>query len=152
MEPANLNTTPGDGPTLQDPSRPHSGMRFDHAGIATDDADRIATLYADLLGATIAHREVFEGMDVRFLDVGNGYLELLEPSADGPIADYLERGGPGIHHLAFRTGDVAAALEGAASAGVEPVDEEPRPGAWGHEVAFLHPRSTGGVLIEFVGH
>lgn len=127
-------------------------MEFDHAGIATEDADELAGLYGDLLEVQVAHEEVFDGMTVRFLDVGGGYLELLEPDEDGAIADYLERHGPGIHHLALRTDDAAAALERARDLGIEPIDDEPRPGAWGHEVAFLHPASTGGVLLEFVEH
>ena len=127
-------------------------MRFDHAGIATDDADALAELFEPLFDAPAVHEEEFDGMLVRFLDLGNGYFELLEPRGEGPIADYLEREGPGIHHLALATEDVEAALAEAREAGVEPIDEEPRPGAWGHEVAFLHPGSTGGVLIEFVHH
>jgi methylmalonyl-CoA/ethylmalonyl-CoA epimerase len=127
-------------------------MHFDHAGIATEDADGLSSLYADLLGADVAHRETFDGMEVVFLDLGGGYFELLEPLEDGPVASYLEKQGQGIHHLAVATGDVAAALDGAREAGVDLVDEQPRQGAWGHEVAFLHPASTGGVLLEFVEH
>ncbi|AUX08967.1 methylmalonyl-CoA/ethylmalonyl-CoA epimerase [Halalkaliarchaeum desulfuricum] len=125
---------------------------FDHAGIATREADELETLFGDLLGAPVAHRERFDGMDVIFLDLGNGYLELLEPHEGGTIDRYLERHGPGIHHLAFATGDIAAALDTARELGIDLVDEEPRPGAWGHEVAFLHPGSTGGVLVEFAEH
>ena len=127
-------------------------MEFDHAGIATQDAAALADQYAGLLDAGVAHEETFDGMAVVFLDLGNGFLELLEPVEDGTIARYLEDHGPGIHHLALRTGDVERALDRAREHGVEPIDEEPRPGAWGHEVAFLHPGSTGGVLLEFVQH
>ncbi|MFB6085119.1 MAG: methylmalonyl-CoA epimerase [Halorientalis sp.] len=128
-------------------------MEFDHAGIATDDADALVEQYATLFDVPVAHQERFDGMDVRFLDLGNGYFEVLEPLDDeGAIADYLDRNGPGIHHLALATADVAAALERAREAGVALIDEEPRDGAWGHDVAFLHPGSTGGVLIEFVQH
>jgi methylmalonyl-CoA/ethylmalonyl-CoA epimerase len=125
---------------------------FDHAGIATDDADALAALYADLLGCERAHEETFDGMAVIFLDVGNGYFELLEPHKGGTIARYLDEHGPGIHHLAVATEDIEAALDRARACGVDLVDEEPRPGAWGHEVAFLHPGSTGGILLEFVQH
>ena len=128
------------------------GMGFDHAGIATRDVDELEGLFGDLLGAPVAHSERFDGMDVVFLDLGNGYLELIEPHDGGPINRYLERNGPGIHHFAFATDDVAAALETARGMGIDLVDEEPRPGAWGHDVAFLHPGSTGGVLVEFVEH
>ncbi|WP_336345460.1 methylmalonyl-CoA epimerase [Halalkalicoccus ordinarius] len=127
-------------------------MYFDHAGIATDDADALAELFGDLFDTAVVHEEEFDGMTVRFLDLGNGYFELLESHEGGPIATYLERNGPGIHHLALATDDVESALEDAREAGVDLIDEEPRPGAWGHEVAFLHPGSTGGVLIEFVQH
>ena len=127
-------------------------MHFDHAGIATNDADGLADLFSDLLDLSIAHEESFEGMNVVFLDCENGYFELLEPEAEGTIATYLDRNGPGIHHLALATGDIAKALDRAQELGVERIDEEPRPGAWGHEVAFLHPKSTGGILIEFVEH
>jgi methylmalonyl-CoA/ethylmalonyl-CoA epimerase len=127
-------------------------MRFDHAGIATDDADGLADLYADLLGVDVAHRETFDGLDVIFLDLGNGYFELLEPVADGTIAAYLDEHGPGIHHLAVATEDVADALNRARELGIDLVDEQPRSGAWGHDVAFLHPGSTGGILVEFVEH
>lgn len=126
-------------------------MRFHHAGVATDDAEGIAFRYEDLLGCEIAHEEFFDGLRVVFLDLGTGYFELLEPrDEDGTIARYLEDHGPGLHHLALETDDVAAALEDAVEGGAEPIDDEPRRGAWGHEVAFLHPRSTGGVLLEFV--
>jgi methylmalonyl-CoA/ethylmalonyl-CoA epimerase len=138
-------------------------MEFDHVGVATDDAAALASLFGDLFDAPVVHEEVFDGMQVVFLRLGGGgtgadsptYLELLEPTADateGPIARYLDREGPGIHHVAVRTPDVAEALATARALDVEPVDDEPRPGAWGHRVAFLHPGSTGGVLVEFVEH
>ena len=127
-------------------------MRFDHAGIATDDADALAELFEAILGTPVVHEETFDGLRIVFLDCENGYFELLEPVEDGTVSRYIERHGPGIHHLALATEDVTAALETAREAGVGLVDEEPRPGAWGHEVAFLHPDSTGGVLVEFVEH
>ncbi|AGB16409.1 methylmalonyl-CoA epimerase [Halovivax ruber XH-70] len=127
-------------------------MQFDHAGIATEDATALAELFVDLCGVDVAHEETFDGMQVVFLDFGNGYLELLEPTEGGTIASYLEDNGPGIHHLAFETDDVAGAIERARELDITPIDEEPRPGAWGHDVAFLHPRDTGGILVEFVEH
>jgi methylmalonyl-CoA/ethylmalonyl-CoA epimerase len=126
-------------------------MRFDHVGVATRDAAALAGLFGDLLGAPVAHEETFDGMRIVLLELDDGgYLELLEPEAGGTIADYLDREGSGIHHVALATDDVAAALDRARDLGIDLVDEEPRPGAWGHEVAFLHPGSTGGVLVEFV--
>jgi methylmalonyl-CoA/ethylmalonyl-CoA epimerase len=136
-----------------DGGRDDRGPVFDHVGIATPDAGELAELLGGLLGAPVAHEETFDGMRVVFLAVGTGYLELLEPAAgdDGPIARHIDRRGPGIHHVAVRTPDLRGALDRAREAGVELVDEEPRPGAWGHDVAFCHPSSTGGVLLEFVG-
>lgn len=128
-------------------------MQFDHAGIATTDAEALAERFEQLFDATVAHQETFDGMDVRFLALENGYFELLEPiESEGAIASYLERNGPGIHHLAVATEDASAAIEQAVELGIEPIDESPRDGAWGHDVAFLHPNDTGGVLVEFVEH
>lgn len=126
-------------------------MHLDHAGIVSDDAAGLAEQYATLLDAPVAHRETRDGMGLVFLDLGNAYFEVIEPLGDeGPIADYLADHGAGLHHLALATDDVAASLAHARDHGVEPIDDDPRPGAWGHDVAFLHPRSTGGVLLEFV--
>ncbi|MUW13413.1 methylmalonyl-CoA epimerase [Halorubrum sp. CBA1125] len=128
-------------------------MRFDHVGVATRDAADLADRFCGLLGATIPHEETFDGMRIVFLELDEGrYFELLEPVAGGTIADYLDREGAGIHHVALATDDLPAALDRARDRDVDLVDEEPRPGAWGHDVAFLHPRSTGGVLVEFVEH
>ncbi|WP_135533665.1 MULTISPECIES: methylmalonyl-CoA epimerase [Halostella] len=127
-------------------------MQFDHAGLATEDADDLAALYADLFDAPVVHEEDLDDLRVVFLDLGNGYFELLEPIDDGTVARYLDRNGPGIHHLALETDDIEAALDAARDRGVDLIDDEPRPGAWGHDVAFLHPKSTGGILVEFVEH
>jgi methylmalonyl-CoA/ethylmalonyl-CoA epimerase len=127
-------------------------MRFDHVGVATEDAEGLAFLYEDLFGCSIAHEERFEELEIIFLEFDNGYFELLEPTDDGTIARYLEENGDGIHHVAIETEDIGEALETAEAAGVELIDSESRQGAWGHRVAFLHPGSTGGVLIEFVEH
>lgn len=127
-------------------------MRFDHAGIATTDAEGMAFLYEDLLGCPIAHEERFEELRILFLELENGYFELLEPQDEGTIARYLDEQGDGIHHIGLRTDDIEGALETAEAAGVERIDQEPRRGAWGHRIAFLDPGSTGGVLLEFVEH
>ncbi len=127
-------------------------MHFDHAGIATEDARELAALYEDLFGLEAVHEEAFDGMRVVFLEVGDGYLELLEPLEEGTISRYLEANGAGIHHLALATDDIDAALDRAREHDVTLIDEEPRPGAWGHSVAFLHPKDTGGILVEFVEH
>lgn len=125
-------------------------MRVHHVGVATRDAASLAKRYEALLEATTVHEERFDGMEVVFLDLDGQYLELLEPRADGVIDRFLDERGPGVHHVAYETDDVEGALERARDLGVERIDESPRPGAWGHEVAFLHPNSTDGVLIEFV--
>ena len=128
-------------------------MHLDHAGIATRDTDSLIFLFEDIVDAELVHEELLDGMKILFLDVGGDYLELIEPtSEDGPIASFLDESGPGIHHLAFAVDDIDAALERARDRGVELIDSEPRPGAWGHDVAFCHPKSTGGVLVEFVEH
>lgn len=128
-------------------------FRLDHVGVAVDS---LATAIAELepvLGATATPAEVVadQGVRVRFLGEGPGRLELLEAtSADSPIARHLERRGPGLHHLAFRVPDLEDALRRLDAAGVRLIDRQPRPGAGGHLVAFLHPRSTAGVLIELI--
>ena len=128
-------------------------MHLDHVGVATDDAAQLADLFTDLFGASIEHEEEFEAMGVVFVELGDSYLELLEPLGDeGVIADFLDRNGPGIHHVAFAAEDLEESLGRARALGVDLIDEEPRPGAWDHDVAFLHPSSTGGVLVEFVEH
>lgn len=128
-------------------------MHVDHIGIATEDADALADLYGDLFHAPVAHEEEFGGMWVTFLEVDGAYFELLEPlDADSTIGRYLENYGAGLHHIALATTDIDSALTDAAEHGVELIDDAPREGAWGHKVAFLHPKSTGGVLVEFVEH
>lgn len=129
-------------------------MTLDHVGVATDDAAGLAAIYGDLVDATVVHEETFDGLRVVFLDTGAAGLELLEPidmDAEGPIQRFLDRRGPGLHHLAFAVDDVGAALERASAQGLVPIDEAPRPGARGRDVAFLHPDAAGGVLVEFVG-
>jgi len=125
-------------------------VSFDHLGVATESGADLAETFETLFDASLVHEERFGGMIVRFLDLGRGYFEILEPHETGTISQFLSRNGPGIHHVALRTADLDAALDRARDAGVELVDEEPRPGAWGHDVAFLHPNSTGGVLVEYV--
>lgn len=127
-------------------------MRFDHAGIATDDADTLSALFSDLFDTEVIHEETLDDLRVLFLDVGDGYFELLEPTDEGTVRRYLDENGPGIHHLALATPDIEAALSRASEQGIDLIDDEPRSGAWDHQVAFLHPKSTGGILIEFVQH
>ena len=128
-------------------------MHVEHAGIATQDAAALVELYTDLLDCELVHEEERDGMRLVFLDLGNTYFELIEPTdGESAIGSYLAANGPGIHHLAVEVDDIEAALAHARDLGVDLIDEEPRPGAWGHTIAFLHPESTGGVLLEFVEH
>lgn len=127
-------------------------MDFHHVGITTDDVGALAQRYERLLGLEVVHEEELHQLKVAFLPLGGGYLELIEPlEADGPIARYLEQADTAIHHVAVAVPDVEAALQRADEVGVSAIDEEPRPGAWGHQVAFLHPSDTGGVLLELCG-
>jgi methylmalonyl-CoA/ethylmalonyl-CoA epimerase len=127
--------------------------RIDHVGVAVDDLDQALTLYRDGLGMREEHRETVEQFDVEavLLEVGDGHIELLRPtSADSAVGRFLARDGAGVHHVAYRTADIDAALDSAREAGLRLIDEEPRTGIRGSRVAFLHPRSTGGVLTELV--
>ena len=127
-------------------------MALDHAGVVVDDVHAVADRYEALLDGETVHVEDLDELRLLFLDVDNTYVELIEPLDGGTIAGYLDANGPGIHHLAFATDDIEAALERAREQGIELIDEEPRDGAWGHDVAFLHPKSTGGMLVEFIEH
>ncbi len=125
-------------------------MRLHHVGIACEDVDRAADLFGTLLETPVCHQESLESVATTFLELPAGYLELLEPIGEGPVARFLEREGPGIHHLAFETPAIEERLATADAAGIELIDDTPRRGAMGHRVAFLHPGDTGGVLLEYV--
>lgn len=127
-------------------------MRFHHAGIAARDVARLTDFFEDLLDCEVAHEERFGDIQIVFLNLHGGYFELLEPKDGGVISRYLDSHGPGLHHVALETDDIEAALDHARELDVDLVDEQPRHGSWGHQVAFLHPNDTGGVLIEFVEH
>jgi methylmalonyl-CoA/ethylmalonyl-CoA epimerase len=127
--------------------------RIDHIGVAVEDLDEAVELYRDRFGMAEAHRETVEsfGVEAVLLDVGEGHVELLRPlSPDTNVGRFLERNGPGLHHVAYQTEDIDSALESVRAAGIELVDEEPRTGIRGSRVAFLHPKATGGVLTELV--
>jgi methylmalonyl-CoA epimerase len=124
---------------------------IDHVGLAVEDLDAAAELYGKLLGAVQVGRDVLPDTDVLMLAVGDSRIELVASRGpDTPVGKFLASRGPGMHHVAFAVDDVAAELARLREAGVELVDEEPRPGAFGHTVAFVHPHSTGGVLAELV--
>lgn len=127
--------------------------RIDHIGVAVEDIDAALALYGDSFEMELAHRETVEsqGVEAVLLDVGEGHVELLAPlGPDTPVGKYLAKNGPGLHHVAYAVDDIEAALVSIAAAGVQLIDSEPRVGIRDSRVAFLHPRSTGGVLTEIV--
>ncbi len=127
--------------------------RIDHIGVATDDLEGALALYEGTLGMPVAHRETVEsqGVEAVLLDVGEGHVELLRPlGPDTPVGKYLAKRGPGLHHVAYAVDDIDDALGKLKDAGVELIDSEARVGIRNSRVAFLHPRSTGGVLTEIV--
>jgi len=127
--------------------------RIDHIGVATDDLDGAIALYQDTLGMPVAHRETVEsqGVEAVLLDVGEGHVELLRPlGPETPVGKYLDKKGPGLHHVAYAVDDIDGVLAELKEAGIEMIDAEPRVGIRDSRVAFVHPRSTGGVLTELV--
>jgi len=127
--------------------------RIDHIGVAVDDLDEAIALYEQRLGMPVQHRETVEeqGVEAVLLGVGQSHVELLRPlGPDTAVGRFLERSGPGLHHVAYGTDDIQSALDDVRSAGLQLIDEQPRVGIRGSRVAFLHPKSTGGVLTELV--
>lgn len=128
-------------------------MKIDHIGIATAAIDGSVDFWRETLGLEAGEREEVSQQRVRvcMLPVGESQVELLEAtSADSPISKFVEKRGPGIHHIAFRVDDIRGKLAEMKDKGVRLIDEEPRTGAGGCLVAFIHPSSTGGVLLELV--
>jgi methylmalonyl-CoA/ethylmalonyl-CoA epimerase len=126
---------------------------LDHVGIAVASLDQAITLWEALVGAPAYGREIVEeqGVEIAFVGEGAGRIELLSPTrADSPIAVFLEKRGPGMHHVCYRVPDIAAALTAFEEQGFQLIDREARSGAHGHRVAFLHPRGCGGVLVELL--
>ncbi len=124
---------------------------LDHIGIAVADLDAALRFYRDALGLDVRPPEEVPSQQVRvhFAPLGESSLELLEAtSAESPIARFIEKRGPGIHHVTLRVADIRAALAQLRARGVRLIDESPRPGAEGALVAFVHPSATGGVLVE----
>src|SRR2546423_12741622 len=127
--------------------------RIDHVGVAVEDLDAAISLYEQTMEMELAHRETVEaqGVEAVLLDVGEGHVELLRPlGRDTAVGKFIEKRGPGLHHVAYAVGDIDAALASLKDAGVELIDSEARVGIRGSRVAFLHPRSTGSVLTEIV--
>lgn len=130
--------------------------RIDHIGVAVEDLDEAVALYSERFEMPVQHRETVEeqGVEAVLLGVGESHVELLRPlGPETAVGRFLARSGPGLHHVAYSTEDIESALERARAEGLTLIDERPRTGIRGTRVAFLHPKSTGGVLTELVeGH
>ena len=125
--------------------------RLTHIGIAVKSLDKSSELFARLLGARHDHTEEVAAQKVKaaFFRVGEGGIELLEPTGiDSPIARFIEKRGEGVHHLSFEVDDLDAEIARLKKEGFQMIDETPRAGADGFRIAFLHPKSTNGVLVE----
>lgn len=130
-------------------------MNLDHIGIATAKLDEALALWRDTLGLQVDCTEEVtqQGVRVAMLPVGDTHIELLEPLTDtSPVGKFLRNRGPGIHHIAIKVDDIRAALASLKKKGTRLIDETPRVGARGCLVAFVHPKSTNGVLLELVQH
>jgi len=126
---------------------------IDHVAIAVNDLEAAIAYYQDTFGCEVAHREVVErdGVEEALLKVADSYVQLLTPVRDdSPVAKYLEKRGEGLHHIGYRVNDCAAALERVKAQGHKVIDDAPRPGSRGTTVAFVHPKTAYGTLIELV--
>jgi methylmalonyl-CoA/ethylmalonyl-CoA epimerase len=126
---------------------------IDHVAIAVNDLEAAIAYYHDTFGCDVEHREVVEkdGVEEALLKVADSYIQLLTPSRpDSPVAKYMEKKGEGIHHVGYRVANCAEALESVKAHGYKVIDEAPRPGSRGTTVAFVHPKTAFGTLIELV--
>jgi len=124
-----------------------------HLGVAVSDLDEAVDTYSRLFGAELEHRETVadQGVEAASMRIGSGRIELLAAlGPDTPVGKFLAKRGPGMHHVAFEVDDVSDELARLAAGGTELIDEQPRRGLFGLEVAFVHPNATGGVLAELV--
>jgi methylmalonyl-CoA epimerase len=127
--------------------------RIHHIGVAVGDLDKSIRLYQGALGAELVHRATSEseGLEAALLRVGDGEIELMSAlREDSPVGKFMAKRGPGLHHVAYGVADIEAALAAARDAGLELIDSTPRIGLHGRRIAFVHPKSMGGVLTEFV--
>jgi methylmalonyl-CoA/ethylmalonyl-CoA epimerase len=130
-------------------------MKIEHIGIATHKIDDALAFWRDALGLSVVEREEIaeQGVRVAMLPLGEPRVELLEPTSESsPVARFLNKRGPGIHHIAVRVDDIRATLESLKEQGMRLIDDAPRIGAGGCLVAFIHPAAAGGVLLELVEH
>jgi len=126
---------------------------IDHVGVAVSDLEAAISLYEGSFGMELAHREVVEeqGVEAVLLDLGDSHVELLRPTGpDTPVGQFVSARGEGIHHVAYRVEDIDAALDALRERGIRLIDETARTGIRSSRVAFVHPKSTGGVLTEIV--
>jgi methylmalonyl-CoA/ethylmalonyl-CoA epimerase len=145
MEP---RESPGSTTFLQETLVPNA-PRIAHVGIAVADLETAARFYRNVLGLEPHPLEQADGADILSFPLGESSVELLAPrDSASPIARFLERRGPGIHHICYRVADLDAAIAHCREAGYQLIDETPRTGAGGCRIAFIHPRSTSGTLIE----
>jgi methylmalonyl-CoA epimerase len=127
--------------------------RIDHIGVAVEDLDAAIQLYNERMDMREQYRETVEeqGVEAVLLEVGEGHVELLRPlGEDTPVGKFLSKRGPGLHHVAYQAADIEDVLGKLHESGIDLIDHSPRIGIQGRRVAFLHPRSTGGVLTELV--
>ncbi len=127
--------------------------RVDHIGVAVEDIDASLELYERDYGMTLVHRETVteQGVEAVLLDVGENHIELLAATGpDTPVGRFIAKKGPGMHHVAYQVDDIEAALAALKEAGLKLIDETPRIGIRNSRVAFLHPRTAGGLLTEIV--
>jgi methylmalonyl-CoA/ethylmalonyl-CoA epimerase len=127
--------------------------RVDHIGVAVEDIDASLELYERDYGMTLVHREIVaeQGVEAVLLDVGENHIELLAPTGpDTPVGKFIAKKGPGMHHVAYQVDDIDATLAALKQAGLRLIDETPRVGIRNSRVAFLHPKTAGGLLTEIV--
>ena len=127
--------------------------RIHHVGVAVADLDESIRMYESAFGAELVHRATSEteGLEAALLRTGSGEVELMRATRDdSPVGKFLAKRGPGLHHVAYAVADIGQALADARAAGIELIDAEPRIGLNGRRIAFLHPKSMGGVLTELV--
>ncbi|HEV2476583.1 MAG TPA: methylmalonyl-CoA epimerase [Candidatus Dormibacteraeota bacterium] len=130
-------------------------MNLDHVGVVVTDLEDAIALYTSVFGMRVTHRAGNEqlGIVAAFLEMGGAEVELIAPTrSDSMVSKFLADRGPGLHHLAYAVPDIREALADAKSRGLELIDEEPRIGLHGVPIAFIHPKSVGGVLTELVEH
>ena len=126
-------------------------MKIHHVGVAVSDLDEAIALYQKVFGAELVHRASTDELTAAFLQAGDAEVELLQPLRDdSPVGRFLANRGPGLHHIAVAVPDIDKAIAEARADGLEMIDQEPRLGLHGTRIAFVHPKSVGGVLTEFV--